>query len=150
MFYTQYYPTCHIIWYIVTLYDILSYYMIYCHNMIYCHIRKQTWLLKPSKCFITSYSHIHIILIILHQFKKLRISWGSLHGILAKVLDCGLKVSEFKLQSCYSIHFQFDTLGQGMNPLNNLMMRFLWCWSFGKCWVPLHCHGSQVLSGLEW
>ena len=34
--------------------------------------------------------------------------------------------------------------------LNNLMVRFQQCWSFGKCGVPLHCHCSQVHSGPEW
>ena len=33
--------------------------------------------------------------------------------------------------------------------LNNLMVRFQQCWSFGECGVPLHCHRSQVHSGLE-
>ena len=32
---------------------------------------------------------------------------------------------------------------------NNLMVRFQYCWSFGECRVPLHCHRSQVHSGLE-
>ena len=31
--------------------------------------------------------------------------------------------------------------------LNNLMVRFQWCWIFGKCRVPLYCHCSQVHSG---
>ena len=30
--------------------------------------------------------------------------------------------------------------------LNNLMVRLQYCWSFGKCRVPLHCHHSQVHS----
>ena len=34
--------------------------------------------------------------------------------------------------------------------LNNLMVRFQQCWSFGECGVPLYCHRSQVHSGLEW
>ena len=34
--------------------------------------------------------------------------------------------------------------------LNNLMVRFQWCWNFGKCGVPLHCHCSQVHSGSAW
>ena len=34
--------------------------------------------------------------------------------------------------------------------LNNLMVRFQQCWSFGECGVPLHCHHSQVHSGPEW
>ena len=34
--------------------------------------------------------------------------------------------------------------------LNNLMVRFQWCLSFGKCGALLHCHCSQVHSGPEW
>ena len=34
--------------------------------------------------------------------------------------------------------------------LNNLMVRFQQCWSFGECGVPLHCHRSQVYFGPEW
>ena len=50
-------------------------------------------------------------------------------------------------------------LGRGVRPpqtnvldmtLNNLMVRFQQCWSFGECGVPLHCHRSQVYSGPEW
>ena len=40
---------------------------------------------------------------------------GSPHGIKAKVLHCALEVTEFKLQSCYYVHFQTNTLGKGMN-----------------------------------
>ena len=32
--------------------------------------------------------------------------------------------------------------------LNNLMVRFQQCWSFGECGVPLYCHCSQVHSGV--
>ena len=35
---------------------------------------------------------------------------------MVKVLDCGLKVSKFKFQLHYYIHFQANTLGKGMNP----------------------------------
>ena len=34
--------------------------------------------------------------------------------------------------------------------LNNLIVRFEQCWSFGEYGVPLHCHRSQVHSGPEW
>ena len=34
--------------------------------------------------------------------------------------------------------------------LNNLMVRFQQCWSFGECGVPLYCHYSQVHSGPAW
>ena len=50
-------------------------------------------------------------------------------------------------------------LGRGVRPLltsvldmtlNNLMVWFQQCWSFGECRVLLHCHCSQVHSGPEW
>ena len=34
--------------------------------------------------------------------------------------------------------------------INNLVVMFLWCRSFGECRVPLHCHCSQTHSGPEW
>ena len=36
---------------------------------------------------------------------------------MAKVLNWDLKVSEFKLQSCYSIYFYINTIGKGINPI---------------------------------
>ena len=42
---------------------------------------------------------------------------GSLRGVMAKVLDYCLEVSEFELQSCCDVHFQTSTLGKGMNIL---------------------------------
>ena len=36
---------------------------------------------------------------------------------MVKVMDCGIAVSEFVLQSRYYVHFQANTLGKGMNPL---------------------------------
>ena len=41
----------------------------------------------------------------------------SLQGIMAIVLDCGLKVSEFKFHLYYKIHIWTNTLGKSMNPL---------------------------------
>ena len=40
-----------------------------------------------------------------------------LHGVMVKAMDSGIVVSEFKLQSCYYVHFRANTLGKGMNPL---------------------------------
>ena len=36
---------------------------------------------------------------------------------MVKAMDCGIIVREFVLQSHYYIHFQANTLGNGMNPL---------------------------------
>ena len=41
---------------------------------------------------------------------------GSLCGIVVNMLDCIIIVSEFKLQSCYCIHFWINTLDKGMTP----------------------------------
>ena len=47
------------------------------------------------------------------------ITWwgGSPHGVMVKVLDFGLKVSNIELLSRYYIHFQTYTLRKNMNPL---------------------------------
>ena len=38
-------------------------------------------------------------------------------SVMANILDCSLKVSEFKLQSHSDIHFWANTPGKGMNSL---------------------------------
>ena len=38
------------------------------------------------------------------------------HGVMVKVMDWGIVVSEFVLQSHYYVHFQTNTLGKGMSP----------------------------------
>ena len=42
--------------------------------------------------------------------------WKSLCGIMAKVLNRGLEISEFELQSRYYVHFR-TTFGKSMNPV---------------------------------
>ena len=42
----------------------------------------------------------------------------SAYSIMAKVLDFGLKMNEFELQSFYNNQFQINTIGKGMYPLN--------------------------------
>ena len=42
---------------------------------------------------------------------------GCPHGVMVKVIDRRIIVSEFVLQSRYYIHFQANTLGKGMKPL---------------------------------
>ena len=42
---------------------------------------------------------------------------GESFGVMVKVMDCGIIISEFELQSRYNVHFQANTLGKGMNPL---------------------------------
>ena len=42
---------------------------------------------------------------------------GVPHCVIVKAMDCGIVVSEFKLQSCYYVHFWINTLRKGMDPL---------------------------------
>ena len=35
---------------------------------------------------------------------------------MVRAIDCGIVVSEFVLQSRYSIHIRANNLGEGMNP----------------------------------
>ena len=48
--------------------------------------------------------------------------WGVLkkrgpRGVMVKALDWGIIVSEFELQTRYSVHFRANFHGKGMNPL---------------------------------
>ena len=38
-------------------------------------------------------------------------------GVMVKVMNCGIVVSEFIIQSRYYIHFRPNTHEKGMNPL---------------------------------
>ena len=38
-------------------------------------------------------------------------------GVMVKAMDCGIRVSEFVLQSRYYVHFRTNTLGKSMNLL---------------------------------
>ena len=42
---------------------------------------------------------------------------GCPRGVMVKVMDSGIVVREFILQSRYYVHFLANTLGKGMNPL---------------------------------
>ena len=42
---------------------------------------------------------------------------GCPRGIMVKVMDCGIVVSEFVLQWRFYVHFRANTLGKSMNPL---------------------------------
>ena len=61
--------------------------------------------------------------------------WGSVYGIMVKVLDSGLKVYESELQLYYYIHFQTNTSGKGMNTSIPLVIQLrilinYFCWLF--------------------
>ena len=43
---------------------------------------------------------------------------------MADVMDCDPEVIEFKLQSCYNVHFRTNTIGKVMKPLISPMYGF--------------------------
>ena len=49
--------------------------------------------------------------------KKLFATVSHSTNAMAKVLNCGLEVSEFELQSLCYYHFRINPLGEGMNLL---------------------------------
>ena len=57
-------------------------------------------------------------------------------GVMVKAMDCGIVVSEFKIQLLYYIHFQTNNLGKGMNLLilpamGEIVPLFIWKDCFG-------------------
>ena len=48
---------------------------------------------------------------------KLKERGGCPPGVMVKVMDCKIIVSDFVLQLRYYVHFRTNTLGKGMNPL---------------------------------
>ena len=42
---------------------------------------------------------------------------GCHRVVMVKVMNCGIVVSDFVLQSSYYVHFRANTLAKGMNPL---------------------------------
>ena len=66
--------------------------------------------INPEKC---------IRIVLKKIFKSLEINMGSEcpSGGMVKMLNCGIIVSKFKLQSHYYVTFQTNTLRKRMNPL---------------------------------
>ena len=85
---------------------------------------------------------------------------GHLEKSILLKTQMGKKIRKIVLQDIYASLRLPSRLGLLNMPtasllcpgmtLNNLMVRFEWCWVFGKCGVPLHCHCSQIHPGPEW
>ena len=53
----------------------------------------------------------------MERFWKTKQMKGFPRGVMVEVMDCGIVVSEFVLQSCYYVHFRASTREKWMNPL---------------------------------
>ena len=61
----------------------------------------------------------HYVCIYLSIYLSIHLIMRNPHAIMDKMLECNLKVSEYKLQSCYCIHFQTNALWKGMKPISS-------------------------------
>ena len=71
---------------------------------------------KPPISVLTEFFHAEAETIV----QLLPLSWyfkSRSRGVMVKVMDYGIVVSEFKLQSRHYVHFRANSLEKGMNPL---------------------------------
>ena len=86
----------------------------YRHTNIYVHtiIHKHRCTNTNTYKYICKYTYTQKIYVYALKYTK-----GCPRGVIVKVMDCGIVVREFILQSRYYVHFRANTLGKGMNPL---------------------------------
>ena len=102
---------------------------------IYIYIRDTDvlpWTYSHERANKKLYIYIYIYNIYIYIYIYCLVGWG-----------CRI----YQLHLCRGVRPPMSVLDM---ILNNRMVRFQWCWSFGECRVPLHCHCSQVYSGPEW
>ena len=88
-----------------------------CKNIENGYYSLQTLLLYLGQNYLKeSFSWIRMWYFLNPHVKKKHIG-GCPRGVMVKVMDCGIVVSEFILQSRYYVHFRANTLGKGINPL---------------------------------
>ena len=78
--------------------------------------------LLPNHTHTHTHTHIYIHIYIYNQKTTILYEFpssrgGCPRGIMIKVLDWGIVVSEFELKSRYYVHFWTNTLRKGINPL---------------------------------
>ena len=92
-----------------------------------------------------SFSALHQILSLSSHFYLFQlnlISLSSTHIFLSFSCRVGCGCRIHRLPLCRGIKPSLTSVLDMI--LNYLMVRFQWCWSFGECGAPLHCHRSQV------
>ena len=123
---------------------------LFTHTLTHTHDFKQK--IIPKRIFLKTFLIIlskklnFTVLNIVNAFKF----WMFLHDHQSNDIDCpvGWGCRIHRLLLCRGV--RPPPMSVLYMTLNNLMVRFQQCWSFGECGVPLHCHRSQVHSGPEW
>ena len=69
-----------------------------------------------DRIYLIDTQHTHVMNDFLTHYNLMFLR-GCPHGVMVKVLDCGIVVSKFELQSRYDVHSRTNTLGKGMNLL---------------------------------
>ena len=126
------------------------------HQIVYCHIQDTRWGSEfyPSaemQSVLSAALADWAIIIWKGLFASLLHSISSYYYDFSSLkMDCpvGWGCRIHRLLLCRKVRPPPTTSVLDMT-LNNLMVRFQQCWSFGECGVPLHCHRSQVHSGPE-
>ena len=108
-------------------------------------VRNARFFLKWKMCSIKSFLYFPYINSPLSLIKVKQIQSLHIPRFCPVVWDCRIHW----LHLCRGVRPPPLTSVLDMT-LNNLMVRFRQCWSFGECGIPLHCHRSQVHSGPEW
>ena len=96
---------------------------------------------------ILKYEHAgaYIIIIILIKARwQHRFSWLSWAISPEHFYPISWGCRIHRLQLCRGVSHPHRPMNVLVMTLNNLMVRFQWCWSFRECWVLLLCHRSQV------
>ena len=85
---------------------------------VHCSWRRLLWRgLEFHVCTINKSAHMKKVWKLIICTSYLSIGRNPRDGVMSKVLNCGLQISKFELQSCNSVHFWTNTLEKGMNPL---------------------------------
>ena len=88
-----------------------SYWKSPCHLLVECPVgREKSLITFNNKQFLCHMQSKYRYCCLLSIYPKSR-------GVMVKVMDCGIVVREFVLQSRYYVHFRANTLAKGMNPL---------------------------------
>ena len=83
------------------------------------------------------------------HYKGKEREWESFHRVVADVLYCNVRVSEFELQSRYYIHFRTINFGKDLKPLIAGAIGnqgWLWHWITHENWYAMAFKEENVIN----